>query len=421
MKLLNKTVQYYFLLSVVLLLVAVPVFYVVLKRIVIANVDARLIATKTQLIPRLQVLEVPPPKGSPLFNNDISLERAVPHGGRDSLYTSDMVDSLSRHRGTYRLLTSHIVINQETYRLQIKSSLANHEALITSIIILQVLLLIFLLAGLLLINRSLARKVWNPFYKTLRKLRSYKVDDTEPLQLERSGVNEFAELNTAVEQLADRSRKAYVAQKEFAENASHEMRTPLAIFQGKLELLMQTSPLTEEQAALITDLAAASQRMARLNKGLILLTRIQNGQFPETEPVSLQKMAIHLLEQYQPQIEQKEIVLEQYWEQDIVINSNPTLIEVLLGNLLANAIRHNLKGGNMIVRMTDHTFTVQNTGQFYALNPDRLFRRFSKSSADAESMGLGLEIVKKICDLYGFEVSYSYDHPLHTFRILIKS
>src|SRR5690606_18129091 len=159
--------------------------------------------------------------------------------------------------------------------------IANHQKLIGSIIVLQCVLLVLLLAGLLLVNQGLSRRVWRPFYQTLRKLRAYKVDDAEPLSLGSSAVAEFRELNTAVEQLAERSRQSYVAQKEFAENASHEMRTPLAIFQGKLELLMQTDPLTEEQAELITDLATASQRMARLNKGLILLTRIQNGQFPE--------------------------------------------------------------------------------------------------------------------------------------------
>lgn len=418
MKLLNKTVQYYFLLSVVVLLVAVPVFYVVLKRIVIANVDARLIATKTQLIPRLQVMEVQPGNKPPLLDNDITLERSGKPGGKDSLYTSDLNDG--SRKTTYRLLTSHLVINQETYRLQIKSSLANHQALITSIIILQVLLLSLLLAGLLLINRSLARQVWKPFYNTLRKLRAYKVDNAEPLQLPHSEVNEFEELNTAVEQLAERSRKSYVAQKEFAENASHEMRTPLAIFQGKLELLMQTTPLTEEQATLITDMASASQRMARLNKGLILLTRIQNGQFPETEEVSIKKMTIHLLEQYQQQITQKQLTLQQDWEEDLHVTANPTLIEVLLSNLLVNAIRHNLTGGQIAVKLADGVFTLQNTGQLYELNTSRLFQRFSKSSADIDSMGLGLEIVKKVCDLYQFEISYEYAHPLHTFRVIMK-
>lgn len=408
MKLLNKTVQYYFLLSVILLLVAIPVFYVVLKKIVIANVDARLVATKTQLIPRLRVMEFK--NGEPVLGNDITLEKVGPNAARDSLYTAD----------TYRLLTSHLVINRETYRLQIKSSIANHERLITSIIILQVLLLSFLLAGLLLVNRSLSRKVWDPFYKTLQKLRTYKVDDPAPLQLAPSSVNEFSELNTAVEQLAERSRQAYIAQKEFAENASHEMRTPLAIFQGKLDLLMQTNPLSEEQAGLITDLATASQRMARLNKGLILLTRIQNGQFPETSQVSVQQTVLNLLEQYQPQLQMKELTLQQDWVEDVTVNANPTLMEVLLGNLLANAIRHNVPRGNIIIRLAAGVLTVQNTGQGEALQQDRIFHRFSKQSTDADSMGLGLEIVRKICDLYGFEVTYRFEPPLHSFRIVMK-
>ncbi|RPE14130.1 sensor histidine kinase [Chitinophaga lutea] len=408
MKLLNKTVRYYFLLSVIVLLVAIPVFYFVLKKIVIANVDARLVATKTQLIPRLQVMEFK--NGEPVLGNDITLEKAAPNTGRDSLYTAD----------TYRLLTSHLVINRETYRLRIKSSIANHERLITSIIILQVLLLTFLLAGLLLVNRSLSRKVWDPFYKTLQKLRAYKVDDPGPLQLAPSSINEFAELNTALEQLAERSRQAYIAQKEFAENASHEMRTPLAIFQGKLELLMQTDPLSEEQAGLITDLATASQRMARLNKGLILLTRIQNGQFPETENVSVRRTAENLLEQYQPQLQQKELTVQREWTNDLSVSVNPTLMEVLLGNLLANAIRHNIPRGNIIVRLAAGTFTVQNTGQPFALPEERIFHRFSKQSTDADSMGLGLEIVRKICDLYGFSITYQYAHPLHTFRVQMQ-
>ncbi|RPD38659.1 sensor histidine kinase [Chitinophaga barathri] len=412
MKLLNKTIQYYFILSMVLLLVAIPVFYFVLRKIVIANIDADLVATKTQLIPRLRVMEIKPGDPNPLLNNDVTLEKSQGRGeASDSLYTSE----------SHRLLSSYLVINQETYRLQIKSSIANHQKLIGSIIILQSVLLILLLAGLLLVNQGLARRIWKPFYQTLRKLRAYKVDDAAPLELGSSAVAEFRELNTAVEQLAERSRKAYVAQKEFAENASHEMRTPLAIFQGKLELLMQTDPLTEEQADLITDLATASQRMARLNRGLILLTRIQNGQFPETEEIDVKRTAEHLLDQYQAQIEQKNLQLEKDWLDDISLTINRTLLEVLLGNLLSNAIRHNIPGGRIVVKLANGAFTVRNTGQPYALPEDRIFERFTKSSADTDSMGLGLEIVNKICALYGFSIHYSYENQYHSFTVQMKS
>ncbi|MGX5818672.1 sensor histidine kinase [Chitinophaga lutea] len=406
MKLLNKTVQRYFLFSVILLLVAIPIFYWVLNRIVIANVDTRLIATKTQLIPQLRMMQVKPGERLPEMG-DVTIERAAPSHRGDSLYTAD----------AYRLLSSRLEINRETYHIQIRSSLANHQKLIASIIILQATLLICLLAGLLLINRGLSRKIWAPFFKTLEKLRHYKVDQPAPLALGGSSVSEFAELNTAVEQLAERSRQAFISQKEFAENASHELRTPLAVFQSKLELLMQTDPLTEEQAVLITDLLSASRRMARLNKGLVLLTRIQNGQFPDTEPVSIKASVQHLLGQYRPQLDQQRLTLQEDWHDDITVSANPTLIEVLLGNLLANAVRHNVPGGNVLVRLRDGILTIQNTGRQQALDGERIFRRFARDSRDEESMGLGLEIVRKIADLYGFEVTYAYEHPLHTFRL----
>lgn len=410
MKLLNKTLQYYFWLSIVLLMVAIPVFYYVLQRIVISNIDASLEATKTQLIPRLRVMEFQPGAPQPRLEDGITLEKAPTRPGSDSLYTSD------RHR----LLTSYLVINRETYRLQIKSSLADHQRLIGSIIILQSVVLILLLTGLLLINQSLARRIWKPFYQTLRKLRAYKVDDPAPLQLAPSNISEFKELNAAVEQLAERSRQSYLSQKEFAENASHELRTPLAVFQGKLDMLMQTHPLTEDQAALISELADASHRMARLNKGLLLLTRIQNGQFPETADVSVRDTARHLLGQYEPQIAQKQLGVEEDWLDELKVNMSPNLLEVLLGNLLSNAIRHNVAGGKLLVKGANGTLTVSNTGQPYPLQEDRIYQRFAKNSKDAESMGLGLEIVRKICDLYGFEVKYAWEGGLHNFQVIMK-
>lgn len=411
MKLLNKTLQYYFWLSIVLLMVAIPVFYFVLQRIVISNIDASLVASKTELIPRLRVMEIHPGTPQPRLEDGVTLEKAPPQPGGDSLYTTDK----------YRLLTSYLVINQETYRLQIKSSLADHQRLIGSIIILQSVLLILLLSGLLLINQSLARRIWKPFYQTLRKLRAYKVDDPGPLQLAPSGITEFAELNTAVEQLAERSRQSYLSQKEFAENASHELRTPLAVFQGKLEMLMQTSPLSEQQATLITELADASHRMARLNKGLLLLTRIQNGQFPETAEVSVRDTAKHLLAQYEPQIAQQQLRVEEDWLDELKVTMSPNLLEVLLGNLLSNAIRHNVAGGKLVVKGANGTLTISNTGQPYPLPEERIFQRFAKNSKDAESMGLGLEIVRKICDLYGFEVKYRWENTLHSFQVIMKS
>ena len=131
---------------------------------------------------------------------------------------------------------------------------------------------------------------------------------------------------------------AYQSQKEFTENASHEMQSPLAVFQSKLELLMQTNPLNEEQASLIADLAGASKRMFRLNKALILLTKIDNDQFLEKESISVRDILQKLIKQYEFQIDNQSIRFSFNDAEDILVEANRTLIEIMLGNLLSNAI-----------------------------------------------------------------------------------
>ncbi|MGN6510110.1 MAG: sensor histidine kinase, partial [Chitinophaga sp.] len=142
---------------------------------------------------------------------------------------------------------------------------------------------------------------------------------------------------------------------------------------------------------------------------------------PETEEIAVKNTARHLLAQYQPQIEQKKLQLETDWLDELTVNVNPTLLEVLLGNLLSNAIRHNVPGGRIIVKLANGAFTVRNTGQPYALPEDRIFERFAKSSPDAESMGLGLEIVNKICRLYDFTIRYTFENQYHSFTVQMKS
>ena len=244
-----------------------------------------------------------------------------------------------------RQLVSHFYVNQEFYSLHITTSLTDKYSLVKRIIWVIAILLIALLLGLLILNRVLTQKIWKPFYNTLNRLKEYRVDKQEMLTLEKSPIDEFNDLNKAVTVLTETNYQAYQIQKEFTENASHEMQSPLAVFQSKLELLMQTNPLNEEQATLITELADASKRMFRLNKTLILLTKIDNDQFLEKEMVSVKDVLEKLIKQYEFQISNLSIRFEFISEKDITIEANKTLIEILLGNLLSNAIRHNISNG----------------------------------------------------------------------------
>ena len=418
MQLLKKTIKSYFIFSVIVLLVAIPVFYLALKRMMVASVDENLIATKTRIMPQLLNAAAGSKEGKlNLSGYDILFQKEQPGKKGDSLYNKESTDSYPHIPLPNRLLASHFYINQESYRVEIKTSLVDRYLLIQRIVLVSALLLLALLLGLLVINRTLTKKIWQPFYQTLRRLQEYRVDRTPVLKLEPSSVSEFNDLNKAIEQLAERNYQVYSSQKEFTENASHEMQSPLAVFQSKLELLMQTKPLNEEQAALITDLANASKRMVRLNKSLILLTKIDNDQFLEKEPVSIRDTLQKLIQQYEFQIGQQSIHLHFSDANDITVEANKTLIEILMGNLLSNAIRHNIPNGRIDITLKDKELTVQNTGKASSLDTNRLFQRFQKESSDANSIGLGLEIVKKISNLNHYSIQYRFADPLHTFSV----
>ncbi len=418
MKLLQKTIRSYFIWSVLLLTIMLPVFYFAVQHLVLRGVDRDLKATKTMLKPRI---------ADAILNNtleqihfadrNVSISVAAFSRPYDSLYTLDVFDSATGESIPHRILTSSFTINGQPCVLQVKTSLLGNFALIKDIVTAGLILLLLLLAGLLLINRRLTRKIWDPFYQTLQNLRSYKLEDTRPLELPRSATTEFNDLNDTLKTLTAGAQQSFIAQKEFTENASHEMQSPLAVFQSQLELLMQTSPINEEQATLIAGLADASQRMNRLNRSLVLLTKIDNHQFNHIENISLTAVLNSFIKQYHSQLETKKLTVKMQLQNDIILSADKALIEILINNLVSNAIRHNIKGGVIELQLNHNGLTILNTGEAASLNQEKIFRRFQKESGDVYSIGLGLAITKRICDIYRYNISYHFDNNLHSFQI----
>ena len=384
----------------------------------IRYVDENLADTKIRILPQLQdAIANHNEKNLSFSGYQIIFEKEMPNEKADSVYDLQMLDSLSNKFLPGRSLASHFIINQESYSLQIRVSMVDKISLLKKIVFALIVLLIVLLLGLLVINRALAKKIWKPFYSTLKRLGDYRLDKQAELKLEHSAITEFNDLNRTIEELTARNYRTYSSQKEFIENASHEIQSPLAVLQSKLELLMQTKPLNEEQAGLITDLANASKRMSRLNKSLILLTKIENDQFLEKEILSVKDILQKLLQQYEFQINQKSIQCTFENEADITIKANKTLIEILISNLLSNAIRHNVQDGSIKILLQAKRLVIQNSGKPSSLDPQKIFQRFQKDSADSDSIGLGLEIVKKICTMNHYSIEYRFTDQLHTFSV----
>jgi len=418
MRLLQKTIRSYIFYSVFILLVAIPVFYFSIKKIVKEDTDEHLQTTKSILLPRVKKAISNNTIGRLDFaDQDIILSPSADTRTVESFINKDFYDSLSEETASYRVLMVNFMVNGRPYLLQLRNSMVDSDDLIESIVKVQIVLLLSLLAGLFLINRNQSRKIWQPFYIALEKLRQYKVEQHQPLDLAQSSINEFNDLNRSLEELTERVHTTYLTQKEFTENASHEIQTPLAIFQSKLELLMQTTPLNEEQAELIGDMANASQRMGKLNKSLILLTRIENLQFAETELILLAAILEKNIRQLQPQAEGKQITVQSDIQGNLLLKANRSLLEVLVSNLLSNAIRHNFYAGVIIVTLVKDKLIIENTGKLAVLDQDQIFRRFHKESTDANSIGLGLQIVRQISLLYGWTVEYTNKDGLHTFTV----
>ena len=175
--------------------------------------------------------------------------------------------------------------------------------------------------------------------------------------------------------------------------------------------------MNEKQYKALADAYEASVRLSKYNSTLILLARIENKQFPESRMISPETIFSDLLDNLEDLIQDKKVEVVRHFVPGVTILMNPYLAEMLVVNLVKNAVRHNVKGGKLIVEVEEKFFQVSNTGPEFPLDENLLFKRFFKSSNSAESLGLGLSIVQRICTLYGFRVNYQFVSGLHCLKI----
>ena len=286
------------------------------------------------------------------------------------------------------------------------------EAIFSCIVILFVVLTILALAiNILIYKRSMA-----PLHRLLSWISGLKIE-TAPAPLDNpTDIQEFRQLNTAVETFATRAQQDYERQKEFIGNASHEIQTPVAVCRNRLEMLANTD-LSEEQLSEVMKTIQTLNYISRLNRTLLLLTKIDNRQFTETETIDINAQMRTLIEDYSLAYGYKKIQVD-YTEQGTMRTvMNATLATTLLANLLKNAFVHTADGGKIIVSITETTITVSNTAEHGPLDGRRIFDRFYQGSKKEGSTGLGLAVVKAIATLYGMEISYFHNEGMHNFRL----
>jgi signal transduction histidine kinase len=274
-----------------------------------------------------------------------------------------------------------------------------------------------LLVSTFLFHRSLSGKLWQPFYDSLARIKDFDWTKNKPLETVRSEITEFSELGDVMEKMASKMQHDYRSLREFTENASHEIQTPLALINARVEQFIQSKDLGENHTYWIEEIYHAARRMSRLNQGLLLLAKIENQQFTEQENVDLSALVLNKLKDFEDIIQHKEIKVDVTEQGSFRKIMSPALAEILVTNLINNAIRHNYTGGELRISTNKDHIEVSNTGAVLKSDPERLFERFKKESTGAESLGLGLAIVKQICDSCELHISYQYQEPMHVIKV----
>ena len=249
------------------------------------------------------------------------------------------------------------------------------EDILHGIMIQFALIVTVLGVAIVLTMRFISGRLWQPFDKTLEAIEHFKLENGVCPQLAESDTKEFVRLNIALQRLMTDSLHSYRLQKEFTENASHELQTPLAVFQSKLDLLLQQPELTERQAAIIQDLYQMNSRLSRLNRNLLLLAKMENNQFSRTESVDV----ITVIKDLQPYLESLSgglILKQNFSTASLPIKANRSLLESMVNNLVVNAVRHNKTSGEITVFLSDNRLMVSNTSDDAALDADQIFNRF---------------------------------------------
>jgi len=412
MKLLEKSNRYYLLFTPISLLLGSILMYAFINYVFYDEIEERLVYQKQIVQEEIAAGRIPG-SGKLLEVREVAPGVSIPETFSDTSF----YEPIEKEEIPYRQLDFSSVINGQNYHITIRNSPGELEPLVASTALAMALILVFILLMVNYMTGLINQKVWSPFNSTLDQIRSYDVTSGKTLSFESGDIDEFNELNQAIHSMSERINKDYTSLKEFAENAAHEMQTPLAIIRSKLELLMQSGDLGEEQVKLLTSVSEASGRLARLNQSLLLLTKIENRQFQENEQVDLYRLVKRLLEDLEEFIAFRQLSTELNREGAAVLQMNPMLAEILISNLLQNAIRYSSTPAIIKITINEQSLAVSNTGDALSVDSDKLFQRFQKGSSNSQSVGLGLAIVKEICDTYQFECSYSYSDRRHTFRV----
>lgn len=413
MKLFTQYLRINLMVTLLIFVMSSLAFYFLLRYVTIHQVDEDLKIEQREIQFYVNKFNQPP---EPINVKDQSVSFEVSAITRAYRKFSTIPSPNKSQTEDFRQISFTILVNNQWLLFKVSKSMETVQNLNRSIILISLITIITILLVSLLINRWQIRRLWKPFYGTLDNIEKFRLGEKGALHFEKSSIVEFQLLNSRINQFIREAEKEYFLLKEFTENASHELQTPLSIVRSTLDVLIQDENISESQSYSLQTAYSAIQKMSKLNQSLLLLNKIENGQFTES----------HIFD-FKTLVEQKMADWQELWQgrnlkvlsslYSTRINMNEQLAEILLNNLFSNAARHSAEGGSVFLKLDEQVFEISNTANNGALDPGKLFKRFSKAGQLTDQHGLGLSIIKQIAKVSNKTVSYHYTDGLHFFSV----
>ena len=418
MKLLNYTTSYFAAILLVLLGIWAVIFYLEMLDEIYDSLDDGLDNQKMLVINRA--------KSDPEIIQRLNFEdgsytikpisNKLAMNFRDSYRDTLMYMQNEKDYEPVRLLETVFKKDDKFYKLKIITSMVEEDDLIEDLLFSLVLLYVGLILSIVLLNNLILKKIWNPFYGLLQQLKNFRLEKDQEINTVSSNIEEFNLLNTRIEQMLEKSVSSYNSQKQFIENAAHELQTPLAISINKLELLVENEDLNDQQIELVASVLNNLEGLTRMNNSLLLLSKIENQQFPDEQEVIFNDLIEELKRDYEDLAAHKSIEISIESTSVLKHTMNRGLAKILLSNLLKNAIVHGQKQSNIEILISENSFRISNSSNQASLDSDKVFSRFQKNSGSKNSNGIGLAIAQTIAKKYNFQLKYFYSDK-HNFQL----
>lgn len=316
-------------------------------------------------------------------------------------------------------VTTYPFVGNTHYEIQSQISLTIiDDEYFVGIVMVIAWIFVFVLITIIIFSELITRKIYTSFYHLLDQMKRFDIREHQQVHLIKSDINELNQLNDLFIKTSSQSVEHYEALKEFTQNLSHELQTPIANIKGKIELMLN-SELSEEQMLSLSKMYDDLNKVSSINRSLILLMSLEHHEVKE-DKINFSEMLQEIIHSQEDLISMNGVKLTSKIEQEVFLSIDKLLVNIILSNLISNANRHNFSGGEIEIVLTQDHFLIRNTGREQEFTNETIFLRFNKGKYDPESIGIGLALVKKICTIYNFDILYNFHQNWHQFEIKFK-